>query len=63
MDATTNLRLVVNLRVHLGAAEGEQTQPVSSPQQVLLAVGHVDGLFLHYFSGDEGSGRESECLF
>lgn len=59
----TNLWLVVDLRVHLGAVEGEQTHPVSFPQQVLLTISHVEGLFPHYLSGDEGGSGESECLF
>lgn len=62
-DSTTNLWLLVNLRVHLGAIEGEQTHPVSFPEQVLLAISHVKGLFLHYLSGDEGGSSESQCLF
>lgn len=62
-DGTTNLWLLVNFRVHLRAVEGEQTHSVSFPQQVLLAVSHVEGLLLHYLSGDEGGSSESECLF
>lgn len=62
-DDATNLRLVVNLRVHLRAGEGEQTHPVSLPQQILLAISHVQGLFLHHLSGDEGGSGESQCLF
>lgn len=62
-DRTTNLWLVVNFMVHLRAVEGEQTHPVPFPQQVLLAISHVEGFFLHYLSGDEGGSSESECLF
>lgn len=51
---------MVNLRVHLRAAEWEQTHPVSFPEQVFLAICHVEGLFLHYLSRDKGGSRESQ---
>lgn len=58
----TNLWFLVNFRVHLRADEREQAQPVSLPQQVLLAIGHVERRILQYLSGDEGSSSESQGL-
>lgn len=58
----TNLWFLVNFRVHLRADEREQAQPVPLPQQVLLAIGHVEQRILQYLSGDEGGSSESQGL-
>ena len=58
----TDLWLLVNLGVHLGANEGKQAHSVSLSEQVLPAVGHVQGLLLHYLSGHEGGSSESQRL-
>lgn len=52
----------MNFRVHLRADEREQAQPVSFPQQVLLAISHVEERILQYLSGDKGCSRESQGL-
>lgn len=62
MRRKTNLWFLVNFRVHLRADEREQAQPVSFPQQVLLAIGHVEKRILQYLSGDKGSSSESQGL-
>lgn len=51
---------MVNLRVHLRAVEREQTHSVSFPEQVFLAICHVEGLFPHYLSCDKGGGSKSQ---
>lgn len=58
----TNLWFLVNFRVHLRADEWEQAQPVSFPQQVLLAISRVEGGILQYLSGDKGRSSESHGL-
>lgn len=58
----TNLWFLVNFRVHLRADEREQAHSVSFPQQVLLAIGHVDNLVPQYLSGDKGGSSESQGL-
>lgn len=58
----TNLWLLVNFRVHLRADEREQAHSVSFPQQVLLAIGHVENLVPQYLSGDKGGSSESQGL-
>lgn len=55
----TNLWFLVNFRVHLRADEREQAHSVSFPQQVLLAISHVENLILQYLSGDKGGSSES----
>lgn len=57
-----NLWFLVNFRVHLRADEREQAHSVSFPQQVLLAIGHVEDLVPQYLSGDKGGGSESQGL-
>lgn len=52
----------MNFRVRLRADEGEQTQPVASPQQEVSAIGHVEDLLLQHLPGDEGGGPESQGL-
>lgn len=59
----TNLWFLVNFRVHLRADEREQAQPVSFPQQVVLAISHVQKRILQYLSGDKGCSSEPHGLF
>lgn len=50
------LWILVYLRIHLRAEEGEETHSVPSSQVVLLSVGHAQGLVLHHLSLDHYRG-------
>lgn len=56
------LWVVVYLRVHLRAEEGEQTYPVPLSEVVLLSTGQTKGRVLDHLSVDEGSSSQTQGL-
>lgn len=53
-----NLRLLVDVGVHLWADEGEEAHAVTLSKVILPSVSQAQTLVLQYLSGDKGGSSE-----